>query len=93
MRCRGRPNRVGFLVDGNVSRLEESGGGAEISCEIKVMVARWPSRSVILWTSAGAAVQGGRREVDKANARRDCIEATAGQLGDSLLEFFRSQGG
>jgi hypothetical protein len=90
---RGRTSRVGFLVDGNVSRLEESGGGAEISCEIKVMVARWPSRSVILWTSAGAAVQGGRREADKLNARRDCIEATAGQLGDSLLEFFRSQGG
>ena len=94
---RGRPSHVGFLIDGNVSRLEEgssgSGGSAEISCEIKVMVARWPSRSVILWTSAGAAVQGGRREADKLNARRDCIEASAGQLGDSLLEFFRSQGG
>jgi hypothetical protein len=89
----GHTSRVGFLVDGNVSRLEESGGSAEINCEIKVMVARWPSRSVILWTSAGAAVQGGRREADKLNARRDCIEATAGQLGDSLLEFFRSQGG
>jgi hypothetical protein len=70
-----------------------SGGSAETSCEIKVMVARWPSRSVILWTSAGAAVQGGRREADKLNARRDCIKASADQLGDSLLEFFRSQGG
>ena len=94
---RGRDSHVGFLVDGNVARLGEassgSGGSTETSCEIKVMVARWPSRSVILWTSAGAAVQGGRREADKLNARRDCIEASAGQLGDSLLEFFRSQGG
>ena len=96
-KARGRASRVGFLIDGNVARLEEgssgSGGSGETSCEIKIMVARWPSRSVILWTSAGAAVQGGRRESDKLNARRDCIEATAGQLGDSLLEFFRSQGG
>ena len=94
---RARAGRVGFLIDGNVARLEESssgsGGSAETSCEIKIMVARWPSRTVILWTSAGAAVQGGRRDADKLNARRDCIEATAGQLGDSLLEFFRSQGG
>lgn len=96
-RERGRTSHVGFLIDGNVARLEEvssgSGGSAETNCEIKIMVARWPSRSVILWTSAGAAVQGGRREADKLNARRDCIEASAGQLGDSLLEFFRSQGG
>jgi hypothetical protein len=94
---RDRTSHVGFLIDGNVARLEDlssaSGGSAETSCEIKVMVARWPSRSVILWTSAGAAVQGGRREADKLNARRDCIKASAGQLGDSLLEFFRSQGG
>jgi hypothetical protein len=89
----GKNPPVGFLVDGNVSRLEEAFGEGETSCEIKLMVARWPSKSIILWTSAGAAVQAGRRESDKANARRECIEATAGQLGESLMEFFRSQGG
>jgi len=90
---RGHPPQLGFLVDGNVSRLQEVFGIGETSCEIKLMVARWPSKSIILWTSAGAAVQAGRRDSDKLNARRDCIEASAGQLGDSLLEFFRSQGG
>jgi len=90
---RGRTPQLGFLVDGNVSRLQEVFGIGETSCEIKLMVARWPSKSIILWTSAGAAVQAGRRDADKLNARRECIEATAGQLGDSLLEFFRSQGG
>ncbi len=91
-RGKGRP---AFLVDGNVSRLEESpvGANVEIHCEVKVMVARWPGRSIILWTSAGAAVQGGRRDRDRQNARRDCIEASAGQLGDGLMGFFRSQGG
>jgi hypothetical protein len=90
-----RSGRPAFLVDGNVFKLDgkEAGSALETSCEVKVMVARWPSRSVILWTSAGAAVQGGRRDRDKANARQDCIEASAGQLGDSLIGFFKSQGG
>ena len=87
----GRSGRPAFLVDGNVTKLEEAGSAGETSCEVKVMVARWPSRSVILWTSAGAAVQGGSR--DRQRARRSCIEASAGQLGDSLLGYFKSQGG
>jgi hypothetical protein len=88
----GRP---AFLVDGNVLKLQDQDAGSalETSCEVKVLVARWPSRSVILWTSAGAAVQGGKRDRDKENARRDCIEASAGQLGDSLIGYFKSQGG
>jgi hypothetical protein len=90
---RGHSPQIGFLVDGNVSRLQEVFGIGETSCEIKLMVARWPSKSIILWTSAGAAVPAGRRDSDKLNARQECIEASAGQLGDSLLEFFRSQGG
>jgi hypothetical protein len=91
----GKGGRPAFLVDGNVLKLQDSDSGSalETSCEVKVMVARWPSRSVILWTSAGAAVQGGRRDRDKQNARRDCIEASAGQLGDSLVGYFKSQGG
>ena len=91
----GRGGRPAFLVDGNVLKLEDKDAGSalETSCEVKVMVARWPSRSVILWTSAGAAVQGGKRDRDRQNAQRDCIEASAGQLGDSLVGYFKSQGG
>ena len=91
----GKGGRPAFIVDGNVLNLDEkeAGSGMETSCEVKAMVARWPSRSVILWTSAGAAVQGGKRDRDKQNARRDCLEASAGQLGDSLADFFKSQGG
>jgi HEAT repeats len=90
-----KSGRPAFIVDGNVVKLDESeaGSAVETSCEVKVMVARWQSRSVILWTSAGAAVQGGRRDRDRENARRDCIEASANQLGDSLIGYFKSQGG
>ena len=91
----GKGGRPAFLVDGNVLKLQDidAGSALETSCEVKVMVARWPSRSVILWTSAGAAVQGGKRDRDRQNAQRDCIEASAGQLGDSLIGYFKSQGG
>ena len=91
----GKGGRPAFLVDGNILRLEDkdSGSALETSCEVKVLIARWPSKSVILWTSAGAAVQGGKRDRDKQNARRDCLEASAGQLADSLVGYFKSQGG
>jgi hypothetical protein len=90
----GTGGQVGFLIDGNVSRLDDGMTGAnEINCDVKVMVARWPSKSIFLWTSAGAAVQGGSRPQDVASARRDCLEASAGQVGEDLMKFLQSQGG
>jgi hypothetical protein len=91
----GKSGRLGFLIDGNVTRLDDGlvGGAVEINCDVKVMVARWPSKSIILWTSAGAAVQGGARERERETARRDCLEASAGQIGEDLAKFFQSQGG
>jgi hypothetical protein len=90
----GTGGQVGFLIDGNVSRLDDGMTGAnEINCDVKVMVARWPSKSIILWTSAGAAVPGGSRPQDVASARRDCLEASAGQVGEDLMKFLQSQGG
>jgi hypothetical protein len=91
----GKSGRPAFVVDGNVLKLDEKQAGSflETSCEVKVLIARWPSRIVILWTSAGAAVQGGKRDQDRQNARRDCLEASAGQLADSLVGYFKSQGG
>jgi hypothetical protein len=91
----GKGGKPAFIVDGNVLKLDErdTGSFVETSCEVKVLIARWPSRSVILWTSAGAAVQGGKRDRDRQNARRECLEASAGQLADSLTGYFKSQGG
>jgi hypothetical protein len=91
----GKGGKPAFIVDGNVLKLEERDTGSflDTKCEVKVLIARWPSKSVILWTSAGAEVQGGKRERDRENARRDCLEASAGQLADSLVEYFKSQGG
>ena len=43
------------------------------------MVARWPSKSIIMWTNAGASLQSGSRPRDKESARRECLEASAGR--------------
>lgn len=85
----------GFYIDGNITRLDDvlAGGGSETSCDVKVMVARWPSKSIIMWTNAGASLQSGSRPRDKDGARRDCLEASAGQLAEDLGRFFKAQGG
>lgn len=86
---------LGFFIDGNITRLEDvlGGGASETNCDVKVMVARWPTKSIISWTNAGASLQSGSRPRDKESARRDCLEASAGQLADDLGHFFKSQGG
>jgi hypothetical protein len=85
----------GFYIDGNITRLDDTpaGGSSETSCDVKVMVARWPSKSIILWTNAGASLQSGTRPQDKVSARKDCLEASAGQLAEDLGKFFKAQGG
>jgi hypothetical protein len=91
----GRTGMLGFYIDGNITRLDDSpgAGGSETSCDVKVMVARWPTRSIIMWTNAGASLQSGARPRDKEDARRDCLEASAGQLAEDLGKFFKLQGG
>jgi hypothetical protein len=86
---------LGFYIDGNITRLEDvvAGGASETNCDVKVMVARWPQKSIISWTNAGASLQSGSRPRDKDGARRDCLEASAGQLSEELGHFFKSQGG
>jgi len=92
----GKPGGpAGFWIDGNISKLDDvtSGAGSETSCGVKVMVARWPSKSIISWTSAEASVQAGTRPRDRENARRECLEATASQLAEDLAKFLKAQGG
>jgi len=65
----------------------------EVSCGVKVMVAAWPSKKIISWTSAEASVQSGSRQRDRDNAHRECLEATANQLAEDLAKFLKAQGG
>jgi hypothetical protein len=91
----GKTGMSGFYIDGNITKLEESSaaGASETSCDVKVMVARWPQKSIIMWTNAGASVQSGSRPRDKENARKDCLEASARGLSEDLVNFLKAQGG
>ena len=91
----GKTGMSGFYIDGNITRLEDTsgGGGSETSCDVKVMVARWPQKSIIMWTNAGASVQSGSRPRDKENARKECLEASARGLSEDLVNFLKAQGG
>jgi hypothetical protein len=86
---------LGFYIDGNITRLDDmpAGSSSETSCDVKVMVARWPSKAIVSWTNAGASLQSGTRPQDKVSARKDCLDATAGQLAEELGKFFKAQGG
>jgi hypothetical protein len=90
-----RSGMVGFYIDGNITRLDDvpAGGASETSCDVRVMVARWPSKSIILWTNAGASLGSGPRPRDKENARNDCLQASAEQLAEDLGKFLKAQGG
>jgi hypothetical protein len=85
----------GFFIDGNITRLDDASGpsGPETNCDVKVMIARWPSKSIVSWTNAGATVQSGGRPRDKENARRECLDAAAVQLAEDMGRFFKLQGG
>lgn len=89
-----KPGSPAFWIDGNISRLDDvaSGSSVEVACGVKVMVAAWPSKKIISWTSAEASVQSGSRQRDRDNARKDCLEATANQLAEDLAKFLKAQG-
>lgn len=84
-----------FWIDGNINRLDDvaAGSSVEVSCGVKVMVAAWPSKKIISWTSAEASVQSGSRQRDRDTAHRECLEATANQLAEDLAKFLKAQGG
>jgi hypothetical protein len=86
---------LGFFIDGNITRLDDlpAGGAYETSCDVKVTVLRWPSKSLIAWHNAGASVQSGSRPRDKENARNECLESSAAQVAEDLGKFFKAQGG
>src|SRR5439155_20314650 len=53
--------QTGYYVDGNIVRLttQPAGSFSEISCDLKVLLATWPGKSIIMWTDGGATVQVG----------------------------------
>jgi HEAT repeat protein len=77
--------QVGYYVDGNIVQISSSRN--ELSCDLKVLVATWPSKSIIMWTDGGASVQGGVG----GSAMRDCLEAATKSVSENIATFLKAQ--
>lgn len=84
--------RTGYWIDGNIVRLatQDQGSFIEITCDVKVLVASWPSKSIILWTDGGATVQTGSS--GEAAGRKDCLEAAVQAVQQNIATFLKGQG-
>ncbi len=79
--------RTGYWVDGNIVRLVVQGG--EVSCDVKVLLASWPSKAIIMWADGGATVQGSGSATE---GKKDCLEAASQSVRENIQTFLKSQG-
>lgn len=84
---------TGYYLDGSIIRLSTttSGNSAEISCDLKMFIATYPAKSMIMFTSGGAAVQTGSSARAEESGRRDCLEAAAQAVHQNVVTFLKSQ--
>jgi hypothetical protein len=87
----GDRGRTGYWIDGSIVRLtvQQQGGFTEITCDVKVLVASWPGKAIIMWTDGGATVQTGASD---PNGRKDCIEAATQSIQQNIAAFLKAQG-
>ncbi len=77
-----RKNVQGFFIDGTLNQLQvtTSGSTATISCKVNMLLAEFPSKSMIGFLNGGAKVQASSSPSDIALAREDCVTAVVEDL-------------
>jgi hypothetical protein len=85
--------QTGYYIDGNIISLTNRPAGSfnEISCDLKVLVATWPAKSIIMWTDGGATVQVGRSPSAESSGMRDCLEAAVQSVKENIATFLKAQ--
>jgi hypothetical protein len=90
----GNPGRAqgAYYVDGNIVRLQEQPAGSriELSCDLKVLLATYPAKSIIMWTDGGATVELGRGS-DRDAGMRDCLEAAVQSIQENIASFLKTR--
>jgi hypothetical protein len=86
---------VGFIVDGNLARLQvgPSGAGLEAVCAIQLVVSR-PPHGIVTVASGEATVQLPRARYHQATADRmeeEALDGAVKSAHDSLVQFLRAQ--
>lgn len=71
-----------FHVDGTLNRLDvrTSGGTATVSCQVSMLLATYPEKSMFGFLKGGAQVQSGTSDRDVRYAREDCVAAVVEDL-------------
>jgi hypothetical protein len=88
-----RRRMTGYYLDGSIVRLSTTttGNQSEISCDLKMFIATYPGKSMIMFTSGGAAVQTGSSVKAEEDGRRDCLEAAAQAVHQNVVTFLKAQ--
>jgi hypothetical protein len=82
----------GYIVDGNIQRLSssQSGGMAQIDCDLKAFVATYPDKSIKMMTTEGASLQtGGGPSAE--SAKRDCLAAAVEAVREDVGKYLSTQ--
>jgi hypothetical protein len=95
----GRSLPATFSVESSVvemSRRTTPGGQLEVTCEVSMVIALMPSRSIVGMTSGGATIQAPRRlsRPDKAAAQaleQDALNHAVRGANQNLVDFLRKQ--
>lgn len=71
-----------FYIDGTLNQLQvaTSGSSSTITCKVNMLLAEFPSKSMIGFLNGGAKVQGSSSPSDIALAREDCVAAVVEDL-------------
>lgn len=71
-----------FYIDGTLNQLQvaTSGSSSTITCKVNMLLAEFPSKSMIGFLNGGAKVQASASPSDIALAREDCVAAVVEDL-------------
>jgi hypothetical protein len=85
--------QAGYYVDGNIVRLttEPQGSHADLSCDLKLLVASYPQKSILMMTDGGATVQIGTGPSDEQRGTHDCLEAAVQGVMENVQTYFAAQ--
>jgi hypothetical protein len=84
---------TGYYLDGSIVKLTSAPAGSslEVDCDLKMFIATWPGKSMIMFTTGGAAVQSGSSPRAAEAAIRDCLEAAAQAVHQNVVTFLKAQ--
>lgn len=76
-----------FHVDGTITSLttRDAGRGAQVACEVSMVIATYPEKSMFGFLDGGGQVQAGSSDAQVERAQRDCVVAVAENLVSSRV--------